>query len=395
VVAAETKEPLFTPRFLRLWAFCFITFFSAMQLFPTIPFRIIELGGTKAEAGLFLAVYTWASAVSAPLTGTIADHLGRRRVLIVAALAFIVFSLLYGWVTHLPALLLIACVHGSLWSALLSSASAIISEIIPFSRRTEGLAWWGMAPTAAIAVAPAVGLAVMRFGWATLCLEMAGLSVVIVILATMVRGGRERSAAPFPRLSGIVEWRVLVAATTMLAVSFGYGGITSYVAILATERGIVPPSLFFTVAAIAIIATRVVAAPIGDRFGPAMLLVPCLALVPFSHGFLAFASSRTAIVIAAIFFGVGLGGAYPAFSSWILGRTDPDRRASTFGSVLFSMDAGIGTGSILIGWIAEQYGFTQAFAAAGAVSIFAVPIFFATSRMLTFADEASPDSAVP
>jgi MFS family permease len=73
-VFSSERVPLFTPRFVQLWVFSFITFFSAFQLFPTIPFRILALGGTKAEAGLFLAMYTYACAFSAPLTGSIADH---------------------------------------------------------------------------------------------------------------------------------------------------------------------------------------------------------------------------------------------------------------------------------------------------------------------------------
>src|SRR5687768_378846 len=117
-----TPEPLFTRRFFGLWAFAFITFFSAFQLLPAIPFRIIELGGSKATAGWFLTAYTFASAFAAPLMGTLADHIGRKRLLIIASFLFIIFSLLYAFVTAIPALLLIGIIHGSLWSALLSSA---------------------------------------------------------------------------------------------------------------------------------------------------------------------------------------------------------------------------------------------------------------------------------
>ena len=48
---APAREPLFTPRFAMLWVYAFVTFFSAFQLLPAIPFRILDLGGSKAEAG--------------------------------------------------------------------------------------------------------------------------------------------------------------------------------------------------------------------------------------------------------------------------------------------------------------------------------------------------------
>src|SRR3954453_17818734 len=102
-----SREPLFTARFAGLWAFAFVAFFSAFQLLPAIPFRILDLGGSKAQAGWFLAAYTFASAFAAPVMGTIADHVGRRRTLITASLAFIVFSLLYGVIRDLKLLLLV------------------------------------------------------------------------------------------------------------------------------------------------------------------------------------------------------------------------------------------------------------------------------------------------
>src|ERR1051326_8037636 len=151
-------EPLLTPRFAALWLYAFVTFFAAFQLLPVIPFRIIELGGSTAAAGWFLFVYTLASAFSAPLMGTTADRIGRRRMLFAASLAFCGFSIAYGLITHIGLLLLVGIVHGALWSGLLSSASAVMTDYIPESRRTQGLAYWGLASIAAISIAPAVGL---------------------------------------------------------------------------------------------------------------------------------------------------------------------------------------------------------------------------------------------
>src|SRR5437763_1295761 len=99
------STPLFTPRFWGMWAFSFVTFFSAFQLLPVIPFRILALGGTTAQAGWFLAVYTFASAFSAPAMGSLADHFGRRRTLLTASLLFIVFSVAYGGITSYAAIL--------------------------------------------------------------------------------------------------------------------------------------------------------------------------------------------------------------------------------------------------------------------------------------------------
>ncbi|HEX8151921.1 MAG TPA: MFS transporter [Thermoanaerobaculia bacterium] len=376
------SDRLFTPRFLALWVFAFITFFSAFQLLPAIPFRILELGGSKTAAGLFLTVYTLASAFAAPLMGTLADHVGRRRMLVAVSVLFIGFSLLYGVVTWLPALLLIGVLHGSIWSGILSSASAIMSEFIPPSRRTQGLAFWGLASTAAIAVAPPVGMMVFRYGWLTLCIELAALSVVMAVWSSLLPSPPEARPESLPELRDAWDWNVIRATLSLTVVSFGYGGITSYVAILSVERGIEPKSLYFTVQGAAIIFIRLFTSHLGDRFGVKAILYPSLIAIPVAFALLAGAHSREMLVVSAILFGFGLGCAYPAFANFIVTNTDERRRARTFGSIVWAFDTGIGTGSLVIGAIGDRYSLGTAFAVAAGISCLAIPIFAAGSRQL-------------
>jgi MFS family permease len=376
------RDPLFTAPFFRLWTFTLITFFTAFQLFPTIPFRIVDLGGTKSEAGLFLAIYTYACAIAAPITGSIADHFGRKKLLTVGAASFFLASLTYSVITSLPLLLFFACIHGIFWSAILSSSAAVMSEIIPPTRRTEGMGYWGMASTAAIAVAPLVGLTMYRRSWLTLCIEMALLSLVMLFMASRVRGGEHRASEAFPPMLSLIDWRVTVTALTLFVISFGYGGVTSYVAMMSLERKIEPTSLFFTVFAVTILLVRIFTGPLGDRIGPKRLLIPSVLVVPLALALLAMSHSAAALSGAAFLYGIGFGGAYPAFVAHVLDHTDPERRGATFGSILGAFDTGIGTGSLTIGVTVQHFGFTNAFLVGAAISTLSVPLFFLTAPLL-------------
>ncbi|HET7704447.1 MAG TPA: MFS transporter [Thermoanaerobaculia bacterium] len=377
-----SSEPLFTRRFFGLWAFAFVTFFSAFQLLPAIPFRIMELGGSKATAGWFLTVYTFASAFAAPVMGTIADHVGRKRLLMVASALFIVFSLLYGVVTSIPFLLLIGIVHGALWSALLSSASAIMSDYIPISRRTEGLAYWGLAGNSAIAAAPLVGLLLLERGWIVLCLELSVLSVVMLVWSSRLTVIQSARPEGLPSLHDAWDWSVIRAAVSMAVIAFGYGGVTSFVAILSEERNIHPKSLFFTVLAITVVVVRIFTSRLGDIYGPKALLYPSYAAMPISFFLLASAQTRWELIVSGALLGIGFGGAWPAFSSFVLSHTDPERRARTFGSIVLAFDIGIGSGSLVTGLIAEHSTLRVAFTVAAALSLLAIPIFIVTSRSM-------------
>lgn len=388
-LTTQSSDRLFTWRFASLWLFQFGTFFSAFQLLPVIPMRMIELGGSKATAGLFLFIYTFSSALAAPITGTIADHIGRRRMLIVASMLFVVFSVAYGVIALLPLLLVIGIIHGAIWSGILSSASAIMTDFIPPGRRTEGLAYWGLAPTAAIAIAPAVGLQVFRFGWLTLCLEIAALSAIMAVWAARIPGGLERrNETRLPRASELWDPLVIRTSISFAVVSFGYGGITSYVALLSRERGIQPESLFFTVFAITIVLVRVFTSRAGDRFGPKVLLYPAFLAMPLAFGVLSVAATRPQMIVSAILFGIGLGASFPAFMTFVVTHTAEARRGRTFGSVILAFDTGIGLGSVVIGIIGERTSLGTAFAFAAVLSCLAIPIFMVTSKKLVSATPA-------
>jgi MFS family permease len=376
------RDPLFTPRFAMLWVYAFVTFFSAFQLLPAIPFRILDLGGSKAEAGWFLSVYTFASAFSAPVMGSLADHFGRRRFLITASVFFVVFSILYGVVRQLPLLFLIGAIHGAVWSGLMASASALMSEYIPESRRTQGMAYWGLASGSAIAVAPAVGLWVFHFGWTTLCTELSIVSLLMVFGALTLRADEKGFVMRRLAVSDAWDWRVIATALSLAVASFGYGGMTSYAAIMAIERHITPPAIYLTTYAIALVLFRICFSHLGDRIGPKRMLYPGLVMLPFTFGWLGIAHTRWEMIVSAALFGIGWGAVYPAFVTIILGSTDPARRARTFGSIVWAFDTGIGLGSLVIGTIGQHYGLTKAFLMAAALSCLSVPIFALTSPRL-------------
>jgi predicted MFS family arabinose efflux permease len=69
--------------------------------------------------------------------------------------------------------------------------------------------------------------------------------------------------------------------------------------------------------------------------------------------------------------------------SHVLKFVDPGRRGAAFGGILAAFDTGIGTGSIAVGWMAQQVGFRGAFGMAAALSAFSIPYFlWAEGRFL-------------
>jgi MFS family permease len=375
-------DRLFTPRFFVMCGYSFTVFLSAFQLLPTAPFHILALGGGPSAAGLFLGILTYASALSAPVTGSMADRAGARRVLIVASVAITAFAIAYALIPDYRLMLALVFVHGVFWSGLLTASAAYMTNILPETRRAEGLAYWGLSTIAAIAVAPSIGFWVFQFGWAALCLETAALNAIMAAIAWRLPPQRIATVPDSGRSGRVIEWRVLVLSFTLFLYSFGYGGITSFTALYADASGTTPKSIYLTALAVSMLVTRPLAGRLGDRFGYRKVFLPCLVLITVGLACLVFGGTRFWLVTSAIIFGAGFGTAYPVFASYVMRHVGPDRRGAAFGAILACFDTGIGTGSTTMGWIIGRHGFAAAFGTAAALSALAVPYFLLADRLL-------------
>lgn len=381
-------ERLLTPRFVTMWSYSFTVFISLFQLLPAAPYRVIDLGGSTAEAGLFLGLLTYASAFSAPLTGSIADRFGQRRVLIIVSLILAAISAGYAFMTSYKVMLAVVVVHGMFWSALLSASSAYMAGTIPASRRAEGLGYWGLASVSAIATAPAIGFWVYRHGWMVMCLEIAALNLVMTVIALRLPREHDGSSAVAARdvtprgLGRLIEWRVIVLAVTLGLIAFGYGGLTSFSALFADYLGIAPRSAFLSAMAAAMLIGRITIGRSLDRIGHRRVLLPVLVMPAVGLLMLGVTYGPALFLTSAIVFGAGFGLMYPAFAAYVIEHVPAARRGAAFGAIIAAFDTGLGTGSTVMGSLIEAFGYRPAYLGAGALAVLAVPYFLVAEKLV-------------
>jgi len=361
--------------------FTFTVFLSAFQLLPTAPFRILDLGGSTFASGLFLGFLTYASAWSAPITGAIADRIGRRRTLLIASSVICLCSVAYGVLTDYRLMLAIVVVHGIFWSGLLSASAAYLTSMVPPHRRAEGIAYWGLSSVAAIAVAPPIAFWIFQRGWIWICFSCGALNVLMGIIAWTLHD--PPSARPHVEARRrLLEWRVLVLAVSLFLYSYGYGAITSFSAVYADAICVTPKSLYLTTLAVVILLTRPLSGPAADRIGYRRVFMPSLVLIAAGLALLSIRGTRLSFVASAIVFGTGFGTAYPVFVAYVMREIDERRRGAAFGAILAAFDTGIGTGSTATGWVIQRFGFPTAFGTAAVLAAISLPYFLLADRRL-------------
>lgn len=398
------SDRLFTPRFFVMCAYSFTVFISVFQLLPTAPYHVLELGGTTADAGLFLGCLTYSSAFSAPLTGHLVDHFGQRRVLTVVSMMSAVFSVGYALIVSIPWLLAAVVLYGLFWSALLSASGAYMTSTIPENRRAEGISYWGMMSTLALAIAPSLGFWVYQHGWRVLCIELVTLNLAMAFIAWRLpddHDGHDReshradvvpadsrvsaSGSGFGEAS-YPHWRVLVLSITMALISFGYGALTSFAALFADTLHVTPRSLFLVIMASAVVIIRLLLGRVLDELGHRRVLIRCLGVPALGLAMLAAARSETMFVIAALTFGLGFGLMYPAYTAYVLRHVPFNRRGAAFGAMLAAFDTGVGSGSSVVGWLIHRFDFRVAFVVAAGLALLSLPYFLVAERALGFKD---------
>lgn len=376
-------ERLWTKAFVLLTGGMLLLFTGFYLLLPTMPLYMQELGASKSQVGLATGVFTLAAVATRPLVGGLLDRYGRRRFMIAGLLLFTVAMYAYDWVGGLAALFALRVFHGIGWAFSTTAVGTTITDIIPDARRGEGVGYYGMAMTIAMAIGPMLGVWLIRGGsYHTLFLLATVFSVAALLLAVTAkapyraRGGRGRLQ--------LFERSIVSVMVAIFFLSAAYGGVTTFVPLFA-ESIRVNAGTFFLVYAIALTATRPLAGKLSDRRGEAFVIVPALGVTAAALLVLGFSHGYAGMIVAAVLYGIGFGSAQPALQSTALRLAHPERRGVANASFTTSFDLGIGLGSIALGWVSQFAGYQTLFtvtALSAAVSL-AVFATFVRRRLRT------------
>lgn len=338
------------------------------MLLPTMPVYIKALGGYDAHVGLATGLFTLVAVLFRPLSGGMVDQYGRIPFLLWGLVVFAVTMALYGWVNSVAALILLRMIQGMSWSFITTASAAAVADVIPPDRRGEGMGWFGMAMTLAMAVGPLIGVAAQEgYSFRGAFVIAAGLAVAALGAAVTVR-------VPFQRKAGKRRLEVFdpAAVPVSVAVAFlalAYGAVTTFLPLFAGTID-VNSGAFFFVYACALAVARPLAGTLSDRYGEAFVVIPATVLASVSLLVLSAATGVGGVLAAAALYGMGFGSAQPALQAAILRMVSRERIGVANASFFTAFDLGIAFGSTLLGWVSQRLGYRAVFiAAAGSLAI--------------------------
>lgn len=372
----EPQEKLWNANYTKVWVANFMIFFSFMLLTPLLPIYLRDtFQADKDTIGAVLFGYAVMALVARLFSGYLVDSFPRKQVLL---LFFVIFTLFFAGYIAAGSLLLFAIVrtlHGVPFGVTTVANSTLAIDVLPSSRRTEGIGYYGLANNIASAISPSVAIWIYTtthnfdiLFWLAMIVATGGLIIDATVKAPkreQVKSHQPISLDRFFLIKGIPE------ALTMVCFAFSYGVVSTYVAIYGKERmGIEGGSgTFFLLLSVGLILSRLQGSKAlrEGRITHNAAMGVCVSLC----GYLLFAAmpNRLGYYGAALVIGLGNGHMYPAYQNMFVNLAPHSQRGTASSSILVAWDVGIGIGILLGGVLSENLGYTVAFFTAWGVNL--------------------------
>lgn len=393
-------ERLWNRNYCKVMTANFALFFAFYLLTPLLPLYLHEtFGATKDVIGLVLSGYTVTALLFRPFSGYMVDSFPRRTVLLAAYTAFAIFFAGYLAASTLLLFTLVRTLHGGPFGAVTVANSTVAIDVLPSSRRNEGIGYYGLSNNLAMAISPTFAIFVYSqthnfqlLFWLAFAIALFGLTVD----ATVRLRPRETTAAPQKlSLDRFILRRGWLIGLNMVFFGFCFGVLSNYLAIydkqvLHMTGG---TGTWFMLCAVGLILSRLqggkalrqgrlthnasegmVISLVGYTL---FILLPTLAQqLHLSTQSLPLAGYYG----SAILIGLGNGHLWPAFQNMMISVAHHNERGTANSTILISWDIGMGLGVLAGGILSELLGYSPAFWTVALVNLLGVALYFLKTR---------------
>lgn len=314
-------------------------------ILPTLSTVFKSSPGSEALVPLILTIPALFIAILAPFAGAIADKVGRKRILIIALIAYAIVGTAPLYLDSLGAVVASRAAVGVTEAFIMTCCTTLIADYFTGNRRNKYLGLQALVTALTATVFFAIGGAVGAFGWRTpFWLYAVSLIAAIAMIAAIwpTQQNAEGAEKRIEKLPAI-PWNKLALP---IVVSF-VGGITFYTLIVELPyvlagMGVTAVATIGACAAIASLATAIGAFLFRfvARCGVAQLLPFAFGLAGIGMVVVWFAPNVAVAVVGAVIASFGNGVLLPTLVTWAISRLDYAQRGR---------GAGLFTGALFLG----------------------------------------------
>ncbi|HEY5226928.1 MAG TPA: MFS transporter [Opitutaceae bacterium] len=323
-----------------VWILFFGTFLNKFGSF-VIPFLAIYLtskGYTYVQAGVAIGAYGAGNVLATILGGYLADHLGRRKTIVLSMFSGAASMILLSQANSYPVILLFAALAGLASEFYRPASSALLADLVPAGERVTAYSAYRMFINAGFAFGPATAGFIAGHGFFWLFAGDAGTSVLFGIVALVALP--EVAHPPGDRAGWVDSARTLAADRRLHRVLLGAFGIalifcqmTCTFGLATTHAGLSTKTYGFLLSmnGVLVVLFELPLTTITRRLRPMAVIAFGYLVVAVGFGLTAFAQSIGGFVACVTLFTLGEMLAMPVASAYVAGLSPNNMRGRYMG----------------------------------------------------------------
>jgi MFS family permease len=346
-------------------------------------YAVDEFNASTSQAGLVTGIFIVGSLIGRLVIGRFIESIGRRKTLFIGIIFFILTLLLYFVNMGITFLLITRLLHGIAGGMVGTATGTIVAQIIPSTRKAEGIGYYSMSATLATAIGPFIGLYMtqhtdyqMIFIF-SLVLGVISLFTAFFVDVPQLEGLVQPTETKGFKLSNYIEPKALPIAVITLVVAFCYSSVLSFINFYAIEINLVSAaSFFFLVYSIAVLLSRPITGRLMDLKGANSIMYPGLVIFAIGLFLLSSASMSVTLLLAGILIGLGFGNMQSSTQAVAVKVTPPHRMGLATSTFFIFLDAGLGFGPYILGFIIPLTGYRTLYVILGVVVLATIVLYY-------------------
>lgn len=371
--------PVMTPErtaFAGIFAVTALGLLTIGASLPVLPKYVTgPIGAGDVSVGIVTGAFAATGLLFRPLGGAFADARGRKPVVIFGALMTGLSGLLLFVPAGVGGLVVARLFLGAGEGMVYVAGAAWIVDMAPLERRGRIIGLYGLAIWGGLSLGPPIGELLLRATsfdavWA-FCALVPLLGALIATRIPERYAPEKLEVAPSlgDRARALIARESLLPGLALALTVVGYATLAAFIVLHLDDRGIGHGALVFTVFAASVVAGRVLAGGIPDRFGGAR--TAAVAGVVQSSGLIliALAHSLPVALAGAAAMGAGFALLFPSLALIAVAAVPERRRGAAMGTFTAFFDVGVGVGAPLAGIAANAGGYGVSFVLAAALGL--------------------------
>ena len=348
-------------------------FWMSVNLFlPVLPIYYHRLGLNDHEVGTAIGAYSIGALLFRVIGGKAVDKYGSRPV-IAAGIALSILAIgSYCAADTLLGATAARLMHGIGISGYSAAALTMTALLHEDKNITEAVAVYTLSTMIGI------GVAASSAGWIfnhTNFVTIVGLGILATGLSLLffpkTPGAKKKpteGAAP-PFLQVIVRPGILIPTLCLLGANLCYAAVMTFLPLFMVSNGIQQFSLFYITYSVTVVLSRVWVGKLCAVFTPEKLAFFVLVVLACSLFVISLGGYWWILAVGGAGIGIGYGLAFPALATIVSRSVSIESRGTAFGFFTMAVDAGFAIGAIGLGFVADGYGYSTVFLAAGAYTV--------------------------